>query len=97
MGKNDVEVIVLNGIKWLNEKHIEEGLEHANVAAITLKYPLKHRKQRQELINCGNYQPCRRFLKEKLATKIIMDCRAAAAVDFRNRLGFNPRTISNND
>ena len=40
-GKNDVEVIVLNDIKWLNEKNIEEQLEHANLAVMTLKYPLK--------------------------------------------------------
>ena len=40
-GKNDVEVIVLNDIKWLNEKNIEEQLEHANLAVMTLKHPLK--------------------------------------------------------
>ena len=28
-GKNHIEVIVLNDIKWLNEKHIEEQLGHA--------------------------------------------------------------------
>ena len=63
MGKNDAEVIMFNGKKWLNEKHIETQLKNSNVAAITNKYSLKLRKKRQELQNCGNYQPCRRFLK----------------------------------
>ena len=27
-GKNDVEVIIFNGKKWLNEKHIETKLKH---------------------------------------------------------------------
>ena len=36
--KNDVEVIVPNGKKWLNEKHIQEQLKHSNLPAITLQY-----------------------------------------------------------
>ena len=85
MGKNGVEVIERNGIKWLNEKNIEEQLEHKNLAAIILKYLYKYRKHRCELVNCGNYQPCRRFLKEYLAIKLIMDCRTAITVVVRNR------------
>ena len=30
---------MFNGIKWLNEKNIEEQLKHENLVAITLKYP----------------------------------------------------------
>ena len=30
MGKNGVEVIIFNGIKWLDEKHIEDQLKHSN-------------------------------------------------------------------
>ena len=60
--QNGVEVIVFEGRKWRNEKHIEEQLGHANLPAITKKYFSKYKKQRQELQNCGNYQPCRRFL-----------------------------------
>ena len=38
--ENAVEVIVdKNGNLWLNEKHIEEQLKQANLAAITLKHP----------------------------------------------------------
>ena len=48
---------------WLNEKHIENKIGHAALRNITLKYPLEYRKQREELVNCDNYQPCRIFLK----------------------------------
>ena len=51
MGKNSVEVIVFNGIKWFNEKHIEEGLDHANLTFITRKDHLDHRENRYELGN----------------------------------------------
>ena len=65
--RNGVEGIVVNGKKWLNETNIKDQLKHSNLAAVTLQYPLKYRKQRQELRNCGNYQHCRIFLKESLA------------------------------
>ena len=36
-------------ILWLNEKHIEERLDHNNLREITIKYHLDHRKHRCEL------------------------------------------------
>ena len=87
--QNGVEVIISGGKKWLNEKQIETHLSHANLPAITLQYPPKLRKQRQELQNCGKSQSGRRFLKENFAKQIIMDCRTTSAVNFRTRLGFN--------
>ena len=44
-----MEVIVFNGRKWLNETNIKDQLKHSNLAAVTLQYPPKYRKQRQEL------------------------------------------------
>ena len=36
-GRNGVETIVDNdGILWLNEKHIEEGLDHKDLRGITI-------------------------------------------------------------
>ena len=61
MEKNGVEVVEKNGKLWLNKKHIEEGLDHANLRVITSKYLSKYRKPRQELVNCNNFQPCRNF------------------------------------
>ena len=43
--RNGVEVIIFNGKKWLNETNIKDQLKHSNLAAITLKYPPKYRKQ----------------------------------------------------
>ena len=61
MEKNGVEVIAFKGIKWLNEKKIEDQLKHSNLPAVTLQYFSELRKQRQELQNYGKYQPRRRF------------------------------------
>ena len=72
--------------KRLNEKHIEKQLGHANLPTVILQYPPKFRKQRKELQNCGNYQPCRRFLEEDFAKQIIIECRATPTVSFQTRL-----------
>ena len=88
MGKNGVEVIVFNGKKWLNETNIKDQLKHSNLAAATLQYSSELRKQRQELQDCGNHRPCRRFLEEDFAMQTIMDCRTTPAVNFKTNLGF---------
>ena len=84
MGKNGAEVIIFNGKKWLNEKHIGIQLEHSNLVALTNKYSLQLALQ-----DCSNYQPCRRCLKENFVIQIIMDCGTTPAVIFKTRLGFN--------
>ena len=87
--KNGVEVIVFNSKMWLNEKHVEEQLEHSNLAAVANQYSSELIKRRQELQNCGKYQPCRRFLEERFAMQVIIDCRTTPAVNFNTRLGFS--------
>ena len=48
--RNGIETMVDNdGILWLNEKHIEEGLGHKNLREITTKYHSDYRKHRYEL------------------------------------------------
>ena len=59
--ENDVEVIVFNDKKWLNEKHIEDQLKQSNLGAVTRQCSPELRKRRQELQGCGKNQPCRRF------------------------------------
>ena len=45
--KNGVETIVdSDGILWLNEKNIEQGLDHKNLRDITIKYHSDHRRHR---------------------------------------------------
>ena len=64
-------------------------MDHSALRNITSKYPSEYRKQRQELVNCGNYQPCRIFLHGKLALKVIMDCKTTESCNFKRNLGFN--------
>ena len=81
--KNDVEVIIVDNEKWLNEKHIEKQLDKSTFNKTAMKCPLEFSKKRQELLeNCIN-QPCRRFIKENFAVHLIMDCRTISAVSFR--------------
>ena len=73
-GKNGIEPVADNdGILWLNEKHIEEGLDHKNLQEITIKYYSDHRKHRYELDNKSRKQFNRIFIDKKLAVKVIME------------------------
>ena len=38
MGKSGVELIAFNGVKWVNEKNMEDQLKHSNLPAVTLQY-----------------------------------------------------------
>ena len=68
--KNGIETIVDNdGLLWLNEKNIEEGLDHKNLREITTKYNSNHRKHRYELIEAPKKQVNRIFIVGKLAIK----------------------------
>ena len=49
--KNGIETVVDNdGIFWLNEKHIEEELNHKKLREITIKYHSNHRRHRYEVV-----------------------------------------------
>ena len=41
----------MDGVLWLNEKFIEEGLDNKNLQVITVKYPSGYRKRRYELVD----------------------------------------------
>ena len=60
---NDIEVMV-DGVDalWLNEKNIEEKLDHQNVPVVTNKYDKMQKKCRYELVDKPKKQPNRRFL-----------------------------------
>ena len=55
---------------------------------IAIKYHSDHRKHRYELAEEPEKQCNRIFIDEKLAVKVIMDCRATSAHKFRTKLGF---------
>ena len=86
--KTGVEVRILDKIKWLNEKHIEQQLDHSCLRNISLQHPEYLRKQRQELLKQCGKQPCRRFLRDDFGIQVIMDCRTVTEVNFKSKLGF---------
>ena len=84
---NDTEVIVDGiGTLWLNEKHIEEKLDHKNLPAITNKYDPVYKKHRYELVDKPKKQPNKRFLHSDLALKVIMDCRTDESCNLERNL-----------
>ena len=93
--ENDVEVIIVNGTKWRNEMDIQEGLNHANLQALTKKYRPEQRRCRWELVDEPKKQSNRIRLLEDLALKIVMDCRTVEACNFKRRLGFNLHDVIN--
>ena len=59
-----------------------------NLWVNTVKHLSDHRKHKYELVDKPVRQPSKIFTGKEIATKIIMDCRAAAQHQFRKRLGF---------
>ena len=84
---NDIEVMV-DGVDalWLNEKNIEEKLDHQNVPVVTNKYDKMQKKCRYELVDKPIKQPNRRFLHVNWALKIIMDCRTDKSCSLKSRV-----------
>ena len=77
--RNGIKTIVDNdGVLRLNEKHIEEGLDHKN---------------RQELDNKSRKQCNIIFIDERLGIKVIMDYRITPAHKVRTWLGFKQYNV----
>ena len=93
---NDIEVITdnLNRL-WLNKKHIEEQLGLKNISSITNKYNKEYKKCRYKIIDEPNKQPHRRFLRNELTLKIIMNCRTDESCTFKRNLGFRLHDVIN--
>ena len=60
---------------------------------ITTKYHLDNRKHRYELVEEPKKQCNRIFIDEKLAIKVIVDCRTKSSHKFRTRLGFKQYNV----
>ena len=86
---NDTEVIVDGiGTLWLNEKHIEEKFGHKNLPDITNKNDSVYKRHRYELVDKPKKQPNRRFLRNDLTLKVIMECRTDESLNIKRNLGF---------
>ena len=73
---------------WLNEKHIEEGLDHKYLWVTTVNYLSDYRKGRYNLVVEPKKQPNKIFLHKRIANKVTKDCRTTAGRKPKTRLGF---------
>ena len=85
-----VEVIKYNGKKWINEKSLEKALGCKNLAGKKARYYSNElRKRRDEIQDCEDFQPCRKFITEELAIHLIIDIKTVKAAELKIKLGFN--------
>lgn len=79
---------------WLNEKHIDEGLDHKNLVSLQENILKLYRKNRYEIVDEPKKQPNIIFVKGKLAIKVIMNCRITTTNNFR-ALGLEQSVLRN--
>ena len=80
---------------WLNKNHVEQQLGHKNLRSVIRKYDEKYRKCRYELIDKPITQSHRKFIRNDLALKIIMDCRTDESCNLKRNLGFRLHDVIN--
>ena len=95
-GNNGIEVITDKFSKlWLNERHGQQQLGFKNLPPLTNKYDEEYKKCRYELIDDPIKQSNRRFIRNDLALKIIMDCRTDESCNLKRNLGFTLHDVIN--
>ena len=62
---------------------------HSNLPTITNKYNPMYKKCKYEFVDKPKNQPCRRFIRNNLAGKVIMNLRTLKSCEFKRKLGFN--------
>ena len=55
----------------------------------TRYYSNKFRKGRDEIQDCEDFQPCRKFIMEELAIPLIIDIKTVKAAELKTKVGFN--------
>ena len=85
--KNCVEAIEYGGEIWINQGHLQEKLDIANIADRTQYYSDEFKKMRCEIQECGKYQPCRMFIENTLAVEITMSAVKTQAAIFKSKFG----------
>ena len=85
-----VEVIKYNDKKRINEKNLETALGCKNlVGNKTRYYSDEFTKRRDEVQDCEDFQPCRKFITEELAIHLIIETKTVKAAELKTKLGFN--------
>ena len=87
--KDSVEVIEFCGKIWINQRHLQEKLDIANLSVRTQYYSDEFKKMRCDIQECDKYQPCRMFTENTLAVEITMNAVKTQAVIFRSKFGVN--------
>ena len=88
--KIDAEAIKYNGEKWVNENYLEKVISYKNLTGNrTQQYSDELKKKRCEIQDCEDFQPCRKFIAEKLTIHLIIDIKTVKAGELKTRLGFN--------
>ena len=59
------------------------NLKHENLPVITNKYEPYYKRCRSELVDKADNQLDRRFLRNNLGLKVIMDCRTDKSCNFK--------------
>ena len=94
MEKNGVEAIEYGGEIWINQGHLQEKLDIANIADRTQYYSSEFKKMGCEIQECGKYQPRRIFIENTLAVEITMSSVKTQAAIFRDGFGVKQNTIA---
>ena len=86
---NGVEAIKYDHRIWISKTQFGNSIGHSNRASVIQYYSSKHKRQRNEIQDCDDYQPCRVFLEEELVMKILIDTRTTAVVKAKAKFGIN--------
>ena len=78
-------------------RHVQEQLGLKNLPALTNKYDKKYKKYRKcrYELNQSTKQSHRRFIRNDLALKVIMDCRTDESCNLKRNLGFTLHDVIN--
>ena len=91
--KNDVEAIEYSVKIWINQGHLEEKLNIANISDRTQYYSDEFKKMRCKIKECGNYQLFRVFIQNILALKSTMTAEKTQAAIFNTTFGVNQHDL----
>ena len=85
--KNRVEAIKYMIRIWVNQGHLQEELDIANISDRIHYYSDEFKKMRCKIQECHKYQLCRMFIENTIAVEITMSAVKTQSVIFRAKFG----------